>query len=77
MAEITIPDDELRPEYDETSLKNGIRGKYAQQYAAGTNIVRLEPDVAATFPNEEAVNEALRFVMKVMADAKQLARHCD
>lgn len=77
MAEITTPDDELRPEYDETSLKNGIRGKYAQQYAAGTNIVRLAPDVVAAFPNEEAVNEALRFVLKVMDDAKQLARHCD
>ncbi|MCE2396823.1 hypothetical protein J4G02_20070 [Candidatus Poribacteria bacterium] len=56
--------DELRPEYDETSLKNGVRGKYAQQYAAGTNIVCLAPDVAAAFPNEEAVNEALRFVLK-------------
>ena len=65
MADITTPNDELRPEYDETSLKNGIRGKYAEQYAAGTNIVRLTPDVAAAFPNEEAVNEALRSTLKV------------
>ena len=64
MAEITIPDDELRPEYDETSLKNGIRGKYAQQYAAGTNMVRLAPDVAAAYPNEETVNEALRLALE-------------
>ncbi len=77
MAKITTPNDELRPEYDETSLKNGVRGKYAAQYAAGTNIVRLAPDVTAAFPNEEAVNEALRFVLKVMDDAKRLARHCD
>ena len=77
MAEITTPDDELRPEYDETSLKNGVRGKYAEQYAAGINIVRLAPDVVAAFPNEEAVNEALRFVIKVMADTKQLARYRD
>lgn len=69
--------DELRPEYDETLLKDGIRGKYAKQYAAGTNIVRLDPDVAAAFPNEEAVNEALRFVLKVMDDAKHLTRHAD
>ena len=54
MAEITTPDDELRPEYSETALKNGIRGKYAEQYAAGTNIVRLAPDVAAAVPNEES-----------------------
>ena len=77
MADTTTPNDELRPEYDETSLKNGIRGKYAQQYAAGTNIVRLAPDVAAAFPTEEAVNEALRFVMKVTTDVKQLAHHHD
>ena len=77
MTNRTKLNDELRPEYDETLLKNGIRGKYAKQYAAGTNIVRLEPDVAAAFPNEEAVNEALRFVLKVVDDAKNLARHTD
>ena len=59
MADITAPNNELRPECDETSLKNGVRGKYAQQCAAGTNIVCLAPDVAAAFPNAEAVNEAL------------------
>ena len=64
--------DELRPEYDETMLKNGVRGKYAKQYAAGTNIVRLEPDVAAAFPSEQAVNEALRFALKVIKGAKNL-----
>ena len=77
MADITAPNDELCPEYDETSLENGIRGKYAGQYAAGTNIVRLAPDVVAAFPNGESVNEALRFVLKIMADAKRLARHYD
>ena len=56
--------DELRPGYDETLLKNGTRGKYAKQYTAGINIVRLEPDVAAAFSTEESVNEALRFVLK-------------
>ena len=53
MNDTTELNDELRPEYDETLLKNGTCGKYAQQYAAGTNIVRLAPDVAAAFPNEE------------------------
>ena len=56
--------DELRPEYNETLLKNGVRGKYAEQYAAGTNLVRLDPDVADAFPTKEAVNEALRSVLK-------------
>ena len=77
MTDKTELNDELRPEYDETLLKNGIRGKYAKQYAAGTNIVRLEPDVAAAFPNEEAVNQALRFALKVMDDAKHLTQHAN
>lgn len=64
MGDKTELDEELRPEYDETLLKNGIRGKYAAQYAAGTNIVLLDPDVAAAFPTKEAVNEALRSILK-------------
>lgn len=76
MDNVTALDDELRPEYDETLLKNGVRGKYAQQYAAGTNIVRLAPDVAAAFSNEEAVNEALRLVLKVRDDVTRLTSRC-
>ena len=77
MTDTTALNDELRPEYDETLLKDGIRGKYVGQYAAGTIIVRLAPDVVAAFPNEEAVNEALRFVLKLMEDARHLSRHRD
>lgn len=58
-------EDDLRDEYDETLLKNGVRGKYVQRLAAGSNIVRLDPDVAAAFPNEEAVNEALRLLLQI------------
>jgi hypothetical protein len=58
--------DELRPEYDMKSLlKDGVRGKYAIRYNAGTNLVLLEPDVAKAFPNEKAVNEALKLVIKL------------
>lgn len=58
--------DELRPEYDLKSLlKGGVRGKYAKRYHAGTNLVLLEPEVAKAFPNEKAVNEALKLVMKL------------
>jgi hypothetical protein len=70
--------DELRPEYDLKSLlKDGVRGKYTQTYRAGTNLVLLEPDVAKAFPDEKAVNEALRLVMKltkVQKDARPDAR---
>jgi hypothetical protein len=58
-------DDDLRPEYDETILRGGVRGKYAEWYAAATKPVRLAPDVAAAFPTEEAVNEALRMLLSV------------
>lgn len=60
--------DELRPEYDlPTLLKDGVRGKYAAALARGTNLVLLAPDVARAFPTEEAVNEALRLVMRLAA----------
>ena len=59
-------EDELRPEYNLPQLlKDGIRGKYATQYQEGVNLVLLAPDVAAAFTSAEAVNEALRLVMKM------------
>lgn len=60
-----VLEDDLRDEYDETNLKNGVRGKYVQRLAAGSNIVRLAPDVAAAFPTEEAVNDALRRLVQL------------
>jgi len=66
MKKVREFEDELRPEYDMAELlKEGVRGKYAARYKAGTNLVLLEPDVAAAFPNEKAVNEALRLVMRL------------
>ena len=62
----TEMNDELRPEYDlRKLLKGGVRGKYAERYRAGTNLVLLDPDVAKAFPNEEAVNNALRLVIQL------------
>lgn len=56
--------DELRPEYDFASMKGGVRGKYADRYRTGTNLALLEPEVAQAFPTDQAVNEALRTVLK-------------
>ncbi|MDT4896736.1 MAG: hypothetical protein QOH25_1813 [Acidobacteriota bacterium] len=58
-------EDELRPEYDLSRLKGRVRGKYAERYRAGTNLILLEPDVAAAFPDAKSVNEALRLLIKV------------
>ena len=57
--------DELRPEYDPELIRRGERGKYAARYAAGTNVVVLDPDVAAAFPTPEAVNAALRALLEI------------
>jgi hypothetical protein len=58
-------DDDLRPEYDFARMKGGVRGKYVERYRSGTNLVRLDPDVAQAFPDEVAVNEALRLLIQV------------
>lgn len=59
-------DDELRSEYDmKQLLKGAVRGKYAQQFAEGTNLVMIEPDLAEAFPNAESVNDALRLVLQL------------
>lgn len=57
--------DELLPEYDFTQLEGGVRGKYVERYKQGTNLVLLAPDVAQAFPTAEAVNEALRLLIRL------------
>ena len=55
--------DVLREEYD---FSKGVRGKHAEQYAAGTNVVVIEPDIAAEFPTAKDVNETLRAVAQIL-----------
>ncbi len=50
---------------DEYDFSKGIRGKYAQRHAAGSNVVVISPDVAEFFPDSESVNEALRMLVKI------------
>lgn len=57
--------EELRPEYRREDLGQGVRGKYLESHLSGTNLVLLSPDVAKAFPTEEAVNEALRSLIKL------------
>ncbi len=49
----------------EYNFSKGTRGKYAQRHAEGTNLVLLSPDVAEVFPDTEAVNEALRTLIRI------------
>lgn len=67
-------DDDLRPEYDLTRLKGGVRGKYYKRAVAGTNLVLLEPDVARTFPDSHSVNQALRLLREVATKSSRRPR---
>ena len=64
-------EDELEPEYDLKSLL--VRRMGAQRQQFGKTAVMLEPDVALAFPNAAAVNEALRFLLRVTKEnAKEI-----
>jgi hypothetical protein len=65
------PASDLRPEYDLTRLGSGVRGKYHAQATSGSNLVLIEPDLAAFFPDAKSVNRALR----LLADAAQATRN--
>ena len=58
------PAEDLRPEYKRSDFGALARGKYAQRAAEATNVVVLEPQVARAFPNDQAVNSALRGVLR-------------
>jgi hypothetical protein len=65
---------ELRPEYDLSKLKGGVRGKYYKKATAGTNLVLIEPELANVFPDTESVNRALRLLADTAASATGKAR---
>jgi hypothetical protein len=67
--------DELRPEYDLSKLKGGIRGKYYEQARAGTNLVLIEPDLASVFPDTDSVNRALRLLADTAEAAAGHTKH--
>ena len=56
-------DDDMKPEYDFAAMEGGVRGKYVARLRKGSNLALLEPEVAAAFPSDAAVNEALRGVL--------------
>ena len=64
-------EDDLRTEYDLKSLR--VRKLGSERKTFGGITVRLEPDVADMFPSAEAVNEALRFLIRVMRDNQTVA----
>ena len=68
--------DDLSREYDLSKLKGCVRGKYTARYRAGTNLVLLSPDVAEHFPDDRAVNAALRRLIRGSGKGRS-ARHVE
>ena len=66
MKKAKISDPDLPAEVD---FHGGERGRYIRRVAEGTNLVALAPDVARVFPDSEAVNAALRIVLRASAQA--------
>ena len=66
--------DDLRPEYDLSQLKGGVRGKYYREATAGTNLVLIEHELADVFPDSESVNRALRMLVNTAAAAAGTGR---
>jgi hypothetical protein len=65
------PNNGIRPEYDFAAMKAGVKAKYVKRYREGTNIVLLEPDIAEAFPNDKAVNQALRGILNTTRDTRE------
>ena len=64
-------EDELRPEYDLLSLRVRKLGPGRKSFG---DVIRLEPDVADAFPDADAVNQALRFLIRVTKENQNALR---
>jgi len=60
----------MRASYKRSDFKKIERGKYVARLRESTNIIILDPEVAKVFPNNEAVNNALRVLIEVARRAR-------
>ena len=63
---------EGRLEYKKEDLGKGVRGKYFKDYQKGTNLALLSPEVAAAFPDDKSVNNALLSLLKIAEQSLRL-----
>jgi hypothetical protein len=73
MKKANHEDDLMRAEYSRADLGPLVRGKYAARYAKATNIVVIDPALTKAFPNNDAVNDALRGLLTVATAAVGMA----
>jgi len=67
-AQKKTEDMEMREEYD---FSGGVRGKYAKRYAEGSNVIVLDPELAEMFPDSKSVNEALKYLAKLVRQTQK------
>ena len=65
--------DDLRPEYKRSDFKTLTRGKYYARVTRASNVVVLDPEIAAVFPNSASVNKALHSLVEVAKKSSRLA----
>jgi hypothetical protein len=58
--------------YKRADLGEPVRGKYAKRIRESTNVVVLDPQIAKAFPNDDAVNNALRGLIQSTRGAAKL-----
>jgi hypothetical protein len=69
MKKVNQTVDELRREYRREDFNEMVRGKYARRCKESSNVVVIAPDIAKVFPNEQAVNDALRGLLEIAKSA--------
>ena len=66
--------DDLRPAYQRSDFARLERGRYYDRVKASSNVVVLDAEVSAVFPNSAAVNKALHSLVDVAQKAADLPR---
>jgi hypothetical protein len=74
MKKVKPGPEELRPEYRRSDFGKLERGKYHQRVMASSNVVVLDAEIAAVFPNSTAVNKALHSLVDGGRKTSRLAR---
>lgn len=73
MKKVKSTSDELRAEYKRSDFGKLERGKYYDRVKASSNVVVLDAEMAAVFPNAVAVNEALHSLVRIAQQSSRMA----
>jgi hypothetical protein len=74
MKKVKSGSDELRAEYKRSDFGKMERGRYSKHVVASSNVVVLDDEISAVFPNSAAVNKALHSLVDVAKKASGLTR---